>query len=449
VITVQDLSELQLLQGRFGHQLLHDALTGAANRLYFESALETRLGRAAPTASITLCCLNLDAFSVINNGFGQHVGDHLLRTVAKRLEGVFADETALVARVGGDEFAVLIEDSPNTPDIPQLVDRIWAALAEPEYVDGRGVAVGATVGAIRAPAGRMTGPELFRAAGAAMHGARATGRRQWTSFDQKYDERMRQESRDAAGLPGAFESGELEVSYEPVVRLADRKIVAFRGGLCWPRREDGPLAEDETMALAERTGQSVLLGPWVLGRACENLAGGQSLAGDETESVLRIRLSRLQSADDDLVAGVLAAIEAGGVEPGLLEIAFDTGAVVDELGSAQDNLEVVADIGVRTALCRFGGSPRDLALLTRSAARSVILADTFDGNELPDDPVVARATGQLVGALTEIGATVSVDGVRTEAGAAWWAGIGVHTAQGPLFGVSADLEQLRSAHGQA
>jgi EAL domain-containing protein (putative c-di-GMP-specific phosphodiesterase class I) len=190
------------------------------------------------------------------------------------------------------------------------------------------------------------------------------------------------------------------------------------------------------------------LGPWVLGRACENLAGGQSLAGDETESVLRIRLSRLQSADDDLVAGVLAAIEAGGVEPGLLEIAFDTGAVVDELGSAQDNLEVVADIGVRTALCRFGGSPRDLALLTRSAARSVILADTFDGNELPDDPVVARATGQLVGALTEIGATVSVDGVRTEAGAAWWAGIGVHTAQGPLFGVPADLEQLRSAHGQ-
>jgi diguanylate cyclase (GGDEF)-like protein/PAS domain S-box-containing protein len=448
VTTVQDLSELQLLQGRFGHQLLHDALTGVANRLYFESALETRLGQAAPDTSITLCCLNLDAFSVINDGLGHKVGDHLLRTVAKRLEGAVSGESALVARTGGDEFAVLIEDSAQTPDIPQLVARLGDALAEPEYLEGRGVAVGATIGAIRCPAGRMTGPELFRAADAAMHSARATGRRQWASFNAEHDERVRNASRDAAALPGAFESGELSVRYQPVVRLADRETVALRSALCWTGREDGPLTEQETVALAERTGLSVQFGPWVLGKACENLAVARHLVGEASDSVLRVRLSRLQSADDDLVAGVLAAIEAGAVAPELLEIAFDTGAVVEELGSAPDNLEVVADLKVCTALWGFGGGPRDLALLSRSPARSVILADPFGDNDIAADSVLARLTGQLVEALTEIGATVSVDGVRSEASAAWWTGAGVHTAQGALFGDPADLEELIPTNGQ-
>jgi diguanylate cyclase (GGDEF)-like protein/PAS domain S-box-containing protein len=433
VTTVQDLSELQLLQGRFGHQLLHDALTGVANRLYFESALETRLGRAAPDALITLCCVNLDAFSVINDGLGHEVGDRLLRTVAKRLEAAVAGEQALVARTGGDEFAILIEDSPGTPDIPQLVARINEALAEPEYVDGKGIAVGATVGAVRVPASGMAAPELFRAADAALHAARATGRRQWMGFDAQRDERTRQSLRDAATLPGAFENGELEVSYQPVVRLADRQTVAFQAALYWPGRSGGPLAETETMDLAESTGQSVLCGPWMLRRACENLSN----LGTE----LRMRLSRLQSADDDLVAAVLRAIDAGDVPAHLLEIAFDTGAVLDEYGSAQDNLEVVADVGARTALWRFGGGPRELSMLARSSARSVILADPCDGK---DCPVVTRATEALVSSLKEIGAAVSVDGVRTEDEAGWWAELGVDTAQGPLFGEPADLATILS-----
>lgn len=445
VTTVQDLSELQLLQGRFGHQLLHDALTGVANRLYFESSLETRLGQAEPDASITLCCLNLDAFSVINDGFGHQVGDHLLRTVAKRLEGAVGGETALVARIGGDQFAVLIEDSPQTPDIPQLVALLTNALAEPEYIDGHGIAAGATIGAVRCPAGRMTAPELFRAADAAMHTARATGRRQWASFNAEHDERVRAERRDAAVLPGAFESGELSVRYQPVVRLADRMTVALRSALCWTGRADGPLAEDETMALAEHTGLSVLFGPWMLGRACEHLAAARLVVHDVHDSLLRVRLSRLQSADDDLVAGVLGAIGSGGIAPELLEIAFDAVAVLDELGAAPDNLEVVADLGVRTALWNFGGGPRDLALLSRSPARSVILADHFGDTE--GDPVLARLTRQLVDALTDLGATISVDGVCTEASAAWWTSAGVHTAQGSLFGESDELEHLVSANG--
>lgn len=450
VTTVQDLSELQLLQGRFGHQLLHDALTGVANRLRFESALETRLGQAAPDAAITLYRLNIDAFSVVNHGLGHEVGDRLLKTVATRLESVVAAERALVARTGGDEFAILIEDSADTPDIPRMVTLINEALSEPEYIDGRGIAVGVTVGAVRCSASRMRGTELFRAADAALHGARATGRRQWMAFDQQRDEQIRQAYRDAAALPGAFENGELEVTYQPVVRLVNWQTVAYRGVLEWTGRADGPLGEQDTMALAESTGQSVLFGPWLLRRACENLALGELQVDDgKVESMLRIRLSRLQSADDDLVAAVIKATEAGGIAPHQLEIAFDTGAVLEEYGSAQDNLEVVADIGVRTALCRFDGGPRELALLARSSARSVILTDPFAGRA-ERDAVVQRAIESLVGSVKELGVEVSIDGLRTGAEACWWHGIGADTGQGPLFDDDpADPARILSGNGHS
>ncbi|HEU5470852.1 MAG TPA: diguanylate cyclase [Actinophytocola sp.] len=447
VLTVQDLSELQLLQGRFGHQLLHDALTGLANRLHFESAVETRLGRADPDLTVTLCCLNLDAFGALNNGLGHQAADRLLRTVAKRLVDVMAAENALVARTGGDEFAVLIEDSPTTPEIPELVDRINEALAEPEYVDGVGVAVNASVGVVRRPVAETSGAELFRAADAALHAARATGRRQWRGFDAERDARVQARYRDAAALPGAFEDGELGVGYRPVVRLDDRRTVAITAGLRWSGRPSGPLGERETMALAELTGQSVLCGPWMLRTACAHLPSWRSAMGMADAAALRVRLSRLQSADDDLVAAVLAAVEAAGVEPSLLEIGFDTGAVLEEFGSAADNLQVVAEIGVRTALCDWDGGLRQLDLLEHCPALSVVLGDPFAGR---DDVGAAllRAAEASVGAAKGIGAVVSVDGIGTEQAAIRWAELGVDTAQGPLFGELTDVERALSGTGR-
>jgi diguanylate cyclase (GGDEF)-like protein len=391
--------------------------------------------------------VNLDAFSVLNNGLGHDTGDRLLRTVAKRLKEAVAGERALIARTDGDEFAILVEDSPTTPDIPELVGRINEALAEPEYIDGNGVAVSATVGVVRCPAEETTGAELFRAAGVALQSARSAGRGQWMRFDAEQDARAREVYRDAAVLPGAFESGELELGYDPVVLLADRTTVAVRAGLRWTGRAAGALDERETMRVAELTGQSVHLGHWLTRVACANLPP-LLRTGPDRDSVLRLRLSRMQSADDGLVAAVLKAAEAAHLKPHLLEIAFDTGAVLDEFGSAPDNLQVLAEIGMRTALCEFSGGPRELALLRRSPARSVILADPF-GAGGDDGSAMPPAVELLVVSIKELGASVSVDGVRTKREANRWASVGVDTALGPLFAEPERLEQLSQKSGRA
>lgn len=418
VTMAQDVTELHLLQDRLGHQLLYDALTGLPNRQAFHTKLESAIERATPDSLITLCCLNLDAFALVNNSFGHAVGDRLLQTVGRRLEEATADETALVARIGGDEFAVLIEDSEKTPDIGELIGVLTDELAEPEYIDGFGVAVGASVGAVRQRAGGdLTATELFRAADTALRKAKATGRRQWAEFHEADDRAAVELDRLAASLPAAWENGDLTVGFEPVVRLSDREPVGARAILSWPAADHATI-----LRLAERTGWSVHVGPLLLREACRRFAG--------SDGVLRVQLTRNQSGDADLVRAVHRALEDSGLAADRLEVSLDVSALLDEFGDARDNLEVLRDIGVRTGLCGVTGGPLDFALVSDTGVRSVTLSRALGrGSE-----VLAAETARTVEVLTAFGAASSVVDVAADDAADWWASIGVATGQGGVFG---------------
>jgi diguanylate cyclase (GGDEF)-like protein/PAS domain S-box-containing protein len=413
VTMVQDVSELHLLQDRLGHQLLYDALTGLANRQCFHTKLESALGRAEPTASITLCCLNLDGFALLNNSHGHAIGDRLLQTVGRRLEQVVSDETALVARIGGDEFAVLIEDSPRTPDIGELIDILTAELEYPEYFGDVAVAVGASVGGVRRRAADGTATDLFRAADSALRKAKATGRRQWAGFHDADDRAAIEQDLLASALPLAWENGDLTVEFAPIVRLADHEPVGAQAVLAWDGRD-----HETCVGLAERTGWSVHVGPSLLMEACRRF--------DPADGMLTVHLTRNQSADADLVRGVHRAIKDSGLAAASLEVALDIGAVVDGFGDARDNLEVLGDIGVRVGLCGFTGGPLELDLVSAAGVRSVTLSKALGAGS----PTLAAETERTVAVLGTLGATCSVLDVPSEEDAAWWASIGVGTGQG-------------------
>lgn len=419
VTMVQDVTELHLLQDRLGHQLLYDALTGLPNRQCFHTKLESMLERADPRATITLCCVNLDAFSLVNNSFGHAVGDRLLQTVGRRLEESVSGEDALVARIAGDEFAVLIEDSATTPDIGDLIGTLTAELADPEYIDGIGVAVGASVGAVRRRAGDGDAVDLFRAADTALRKAKATGRRQWAGFHQGEDRASLELDRLAASLPAAWEVGALSVDFTPVVRLADRKTVGARAVLSWDEADHATC-----FRLAERTGWSVHVGPLLLLEACKRFAG--------SDGVLLVQLTRNQSGDADLVRAVHRALEESGLTADRLELSLHVGALLDDFADARDNLEVLGDIGVRVGLCGVTGGPLDFELVSSTGVRSVTLSVALGaGSE-----VLADETARTVGRFAELGVTCSVLDVPTIETADWWASIGVATAQGGVFGGS-------------
>ncbi|GAA2962958.1 diguanylate cyclase domain-containing protein [Actinokineospora diospyrosa] len=433
VTMVQDLSELQLLGNQLSHQSLHDALTGLPNRLHFESRLEAMHAQAPPHRPLTLLCLDLDAFSLVNTTYGHATGDRVLRTTANRLTSAVAGRQALVARVGGDEFAVLIAHDTAPPPVSTLVTALLAELSEPDYDAGVGLAVSATVGAVRRTPAEMSSAELFRAADAAHRYARSLGRHQWAEFDGHADRATRKVGTLATGLPAAWENGELRVAYQPVVRLSDLVPVRVRALVHLPTDRD-------TAELAESTGLSVPLGPWLLAQSGTHLPRWRTLFGpvaEEGEAVHRVLLSGLQSADGDLSATVNDVLTSTCVPTGALEIGLDTAAVLTGRGDAQDNLRTLSDIGVVTALHGFTGGPREIAMVERFGVRTVLLADPFEGwrpDWLPREAVPVRATLELIAALRSVGASVGVLGVRDHAEATWWAEQGVRTAEGPAFG---------------
>ena len=434
VSMVQDLSELELLGTRLTHQSLHDALTGLPNRLHFQSRLEVLLGQAHPAAEVTLLCLDLDAFGLVNTTHGHAAGDRLLRAVAHRLAALVEDEpAALVARVGGDEFAVFVVDGPSTPDIPGLVALVRAELTEPDYDGKIGLAATASIGVVRCAAADVGSAELFRAADAALHRAKAAGPDQWAVHDPHVDRRARRVGAAATSLPSAWELGELVVAYRPVARLADRAVVRVSAVPHLPGARGAlpPPAE-----LAERTGLSVALAPWLLREAAEQLPVWQELfpgAGP----VLRVTLTRAQTADADLVGAVSRALAQAALPAHLLEVVLDTAAVRDAHGDARDNLRTLGDLGVGRGLHGFTGGPALVELVERFGVGAVLLADPFDGwrpDWLPGNAVAVRATAELIAAVGSVGAEVGVVGVRDQAEASWWADRGASTGEGPAFG---------------
>src|SRR5436305_4522991 len=215
ITMTDDITDLQLLEQRLNHQTLHDLQTGLPSRQYLMSRLEQVLGRLEPSAIVTLLHLDLDGFSAINNGLGHQVGDQMLNVVARRLEAIVADQQAMVARLGADEYAILIEAGKPIPDVGAFAEVINTELAEPLYIDGIGIAITATIGIVQRQVAGTTPAELMRAASATLSRIRGRGKRQWALFDPHIDAVERAELQLAAAMSGALETGELTVTYQP------------------------------------------------------------------------------------------------------------------------------------------------------------------------------------------------------------------------------------------
>jgi diguanylate cyclase (GGDEF)-like protein/PAS domain S-box-containing protein len=435
VTIVEDITDLRLLQDRLNNQALHDVLTGLPNRQYFALKVETALGQLEPTSTITLFQLDIDSFSLINDGFGFHVGDRLLQIVAQRLQAVFARECAQVARIASDEFAVLVENSPTTPNAAMLAAQINDELSEPVYLDGMGLALTVSIGVVSRQAGGITPAELLRQSDATLRRAKSNGKRQWALFDQPLDARDRQRFTLAAGMPGALENGEFVLTYQPMARLDDRRFVAVEALTCWEHPKRGRQDHDEVTKLARYTGVVLPLGAWTLRTACADAAKWLQEFGEGTP-LLSINVPTALANDPDLVQIVHAALESACLPASRLQLGVPVKALLFEEGDAEDNLQVLAEMGVRTSIHGFGRGRSGLVLIENLPVHSVRIAG-WPVRQLAEPPgsITARALTEFVSLVHTFGATVIVTGLQTDGCAAWWHQAGADIACGGWFAV--------------
>ncbi|WP_053721148.1 diguanylate cyclase domain-containing protein [Saccharothrix sp. NRRL B-16348] len=397
VAVVEDTTEQRVLRDYLRHQALHDVLTGLPNRQSFLPRLEQALSRPG---SITLCYLDVDSVAIVNDGLGYEAGDELLKVVARRLTAVVEGENATVARIGGDEFVVLIEDSPTTPGISALAEAIEAALVEPVRLAGHGVGVSAGMGFVRTSARGSDAMALLRQAHSTLRRAESGGKGQWGIYDAGQDARDRTRSSLIATMPGALQNGDIALDYLPVDRDGDQVAVAAR--LRWHEAEYGPVSHQECLRFADELGLSGQLAEWVLDEAC-------AFAAAESLPVL-VRLSPDQSRDPDLTALVAEALRASGLPPELLWLSLSARSLsAPDSDAAEDNLTALGDMGVRRLLHDVTFALPELSAVERHGLHGVEPAVP------PGEALAHKALSAVLPLVRAAGALVVSDGALPEA----------------------------------
>ncbi|GFJ88985.1 GGDEF domain-containing protein [Phytohabitans rumicis] len=446
VAMVEDITDRYELQERLRFQALHDPLTGLPNRtLFFERLAAVFDGGAS---RVGVCFLDLDGFKAVNDSLGHYVGDELLVVVAKRLAACVSARGHLVARMGGDEFVILVEDSTGTEAAIAVAEAALAAVAEPVRIDShQPLSVTASVGIVERSVAGTSPTDVMKAADTTLYWAKADGRGRWSMFDPVRGAHQLARAALAAALPGALDRGEFTLEYQPIVALDGGGLRAVEALVRWRHPELGMVPPDRFIGLAEETGMIVRLGRWVLETACaQGAAWNASFPG--AELVVSVNLAVRQANAPGIVEEVAGVLARTGLPPDLLQLELTESAVMPTAGEPVRSLRGLAATGVRIAIDDFGTGYSNLAYLRRLPIHSLKLAGPFieglRSGDLIDSASVAdeRIVDALVRLAHALGLTVTAEAVETVEQADLLRGLGCDTAQGLHFGRPTQAENI-------
>ena len=436
-VTHQRLAEQQVLK-----LARYDALTNLPNRNMFIDELERTLARSRRSGDgFALFFIDLDRFKNINDSLGHGAGDRLLQVMATRLRELLRDSD-LVARLGGDEFVVLLEGGTEPSALAGVARKALAAIAEPVLIDDRSFQVTGSVGISLYPQDGCDAATLLKHADAAMYLAKDCGKNNFQFYTAQLAAQSAQQFALESDLRAALQRDELQLHYQPKVRLADGAMIGMEALLRWMHPQRGLLAPGAFISLAEDSGLILPIGLWVLGAACRQIRAWRDTGLHVPRCA--INLSARQFVTDTLVEDVARALAAHGLEAGALEVEITESVLMADPQRANRTLLGLHELGVRIAIDDFGTGYSSLAYLKRFPAQTVKIDRSFVSG-LPDDRDDAAITQAVIAMAHSLGLEVVAEGVETQAQLEHLRGLGCDEAQGYLIGrpMAAALLQQR------
>jgi diguanylate cyclase (GGDEF)-like protein len=410
---------------RVAYLSAHDQLTGLPNRFVFADRLEMALSAARRSGErVAMLCLDLDHFKEVNDTLGHAAGDAVLSMLTARLRACLRESDTL-ARVGGDEFSVILSCARPPDDAAALATRLIAAACEPVTLDGQQVFVGLSIGlAISEP--DVTAAELAKQADVALYSAKAEGRGGFCFFAPEMNASLLARQAMVNDLRAAPQSGGLEVHYQPQIDVASGEIVGAEALMRWTRPGYGAVPPGVFIPVAEETGQIVSLGAWLLGEACREAA---------TWPVawhVAVNVSPVQFRDHGFLQTICIALAKAGLDPRRLELEITEGVLLSDTEEVLATLEQLRAMGVRLALDDFGTGYASLGYLQKFRFDKVKIDRSFVRNLGVDDnaaPIV-HAVIMLCDAL---GMSTIAEGVENADQIAVLWGQGCREVQGFLY----------------
>jgi diguanylate cyclase (GGDEF)-like protein len=434
-VTVRNL---RASESRSRYRSLHDALTGLLNRAgLLEGIVKASAEASSDDTVVKLHFIDLDGFKGVNDAWGHTVGDELIVAVARRLADTLP-ESATIARMGGDEFAVVTVEKPNIPPAHDVGHQIQIALATVFEIGGRTIEIGASVGVAISPSGEVETGELIRRADIALYRAKDLGRGVTIEFEYSFDDDTDRQANLEAQLRKTLTNCGIDVSFQPLVDARSGVICGVEALARWVTDGGDRIAPDVFIPLAERSGLIDLLGLQVLKKSLQAAAAWPDIG-------LAVNVSPLQLKNPRFVKQVTDALTSAGFDPGRLSIELTEGVLISNPDQARRAIDGLKAAGIKIALDDFGsgfasiGTLRQFGFDRMKVDRSLILALDHDQNA----GAVLHATIALANALD---IPVTAEGIETEAQARVLRLSGCDVLQGYLFSKPISAEQLTEVY---
>ena len=411
IVHIRDFTDRKRAEQQIEYQAYHDALTGLANRRLFQEHLTLAIALAQRrTGLLAVLFLDLDHFKIINESLGHTMGDALLRVVAARLK-THVREGDVIARVGGDEFTIVLQELKKKEDIPAIAQKVLKAIADPIDVEGHRLYATASIGIAVYPEDGLDAETLLKNADNAMYRAKAEGRNTYQMSTEELSRSMQERLTLESGLHQAIERNEFEVYYQPQIDITNMKIVGMEALLRWRHPERGMMLPGSFIGVAEERGFITAIGDWVLRTACMQARLFRD-AGYPSFRVA-VNISARQFRDATLAESIENALQDTGLNPESLELEITESVAMENVDLTLQQLARLRRTGITIAIDDFGMGHSSLSYLKRFPIDALKIDRNFV-EELPDrvqDAAIVRSVIELAQGLN---LRVVAEGVETK-----------------------------------
>ncbi len=440
--SLTDVHDRKAAEAQLFEAATHDNLTALPNRALFIDRVGHAIGRVQRTAGAGFAVLFIDLrrFKQVNDGLGHHIGDGLLKAVARRLSDTLRPGDT-VARLGGDEFGVLLERIGTESDADAAAARVERALTHPFDIEGHTVTIGGTVGAV-VGGGSSTVDELIRDADAAMYEARKRGDSGHHVADDTIRARMSRRSRLAVDLALALERDGIRAVYQPIVDIVSGRVVGVEALARWRHPELGEIGPAEFIGIAEESGLGNAIGRSMLDRVVEQLAAWHAARRLERGLFANVNVTARQLHDPRFVDHLMRLHQSGLAPAGRLGLELTETVLVERPETVTDVMRKLRGIGVKFALDDFGTGYSSLSHLRGFPVQSLKIDRTFIW-ALTTDPVTSEIVRALIQLSRALGITTVAEGVETVQQYRILRDLGCELGQGYLFARPQEQDEVR------